>query len=95
MLKLIVPTISVKVLHCQFYYLGGNEAATVAYAAHCQQEKSLDRPIAGHTNICPASITDGEKEIAMLTSTIKHELLHALGFSLRFDIIIDIVDNLL
>ena len=71
-------------MNCQFYCLGGNEAATVAYAAHCQQEKSLDRPIAGHTNICPASIIDGEKEIAMLTSTIKHELLHALGFSLRF-----------
>ena len=65
---------------------GGNEAATVAYAAHCQQEKSLDRPIAGHTNICPASIVDGEKEIAMLTSTIKHELLHALGFSLRYKV---------
>ena len=65
------------------YITGGNEAATVAYAAHCQQEKSLDRPIAGHTNICPESIVDGEKEIAMLTSTIKHELLHALGFSLR------------
>ena len=58
-------------------------AATVAYAAHCQQEKALDRPIAGHTNICPDSIVDGEKEILMLTSTMKHELLHALGFSLR------------
>ena len=64
-------------------FLGGNDAATVAYAAHCQQEKALDRPIAGHTNICPNSIVDGEKEIAMLTSTVKHELLHALGFSLR------------
>ena len=63
--------------------LGGNDAATVAYAAHCQQEKALDRPIAGHTNICPNSIVDAEKEIAMLTSTVKHELLHALGFSLR------------
>ena len=64
-------------------YIAANEAATVAYAAHCQQEKALDRPIAGHTNICPESIIDGDKEIAMLTSTIKHELLHALGFSLR------------
>ena len=67
----------------QALFLGGNDAATVAYAAHCQQEKALDRPIAGHTNICPNSIVDGEKEIAMLTSTVKHELLHALGFSLR------------
>ena len=60
-----------------------NEAATVAYAAHCQQEKAFDRPIAGHTNICPKAIVNGKKEISMLTSTIKHELLHALGFSLR------------
>ena len=67
----------------EILFLGGNDAATVAYAAHCQQEKALDRPIAGHTNICPNSIVDGEKEIAMLTSTVKHELLHALGFSLR------------
>ena len=67
---------------------GGNDAATVAYAAHCQQEKALDRPIAGHTNFCPGSIVDGEKEIAMLTSTMKHELLHALGFSLRYLIVI-------
>ena len=32
------------------------EAETVAYAAHCQQEEQLDRPVAGHTNICPGSI---------------------------------------
>jgi leishmanolysin-like peptidase len=29
---------------------------TVAYAAHCQQESALDRPIAGHANLCPSSI---------------------------------------
>ena len=64
-----------------------NEAATVAYAAHCQQEKAFDRPIAGHTNICPDAIVDGQKEISMLISTVKHELLHALGFSLRYSIV--------
>ena len=63
----------------------GNEADTVAYAAHCQQEASLDRPIAGHTNICPQAIVNGTKEIDALYSTIKHELLHALGFSSRYD----------
>ena len=35
----------------------GGEAETVAYAAHCQQEADLDRPVAGHTNICPGSIS--------------------------------------
>ena len=34
----------------------GGEAMTVAYAAHCQQESELDRPVAGHTNICPEAI---------------------------------------
>ena len=35
----------------------GGEAETVAYAAHCQQEGKLDRPVAGHTNICPEAIS--------------------------------------
>ena len=35
----------------------GGKAETVAYAAHCQQEESLDRPVAGHTNICPGAIS--------------------------------------
>lgn len=59
----------------------GDEASTVAYAAHCQQEAELDRPIAGHTNICPAAVKRSDDEIASMTSTVKHELLHALGFS--------------
>uniref|UniRef100_A0A915CUQ0 Leishmanolysin-like peptidase n=1 Tax=Ditylenchus dipsaci TaxID=166011 RepID=A0A915CUQ0_9BILA len=37
---------------------------TIAYAAHCQQEAELDRPIAGDSAF-----------------PIKHEILHALGFS--------------
>jgi len=32
-------------------------------------------------NICPGSITNVERSISSLSSTIKHELLHALGFS--------------
>jgi len=57
------------------------QAETVAYAAHCQQESELDRPVAGHTNICPGAIKKPERDIKSLTSTLKHELLHALGFS--------------
>eukprot|EP00095_Tigriopus_kingsejongensis_P010307 maker-scaffold148_size310697-snap-gene-2.12 protein:Tk10307 transcript:maker-scaffold148_size310697-snap-gene-2.12-mRNA-1 annotation:"conserved hypothetical protein" len=57
----------------------GEQASTVAYAAHCQQEVEFDRPVAGHTNICPAAIKPGE--VHGLFSTFKHELLHALGFS--------------
>lgn len=51
----------------------------MAYAAHCQQESELDRPIAGHTNICPQALNS--TKIDSLVSTIRHELLHALGFS--------------
>ena len=54
----------------------------MAYAAHCQQEVAFDRPVAGHMNICPGSIVNGTTEIEGLTSTVKHELLHALGFSM-------------
>jgi len=59
----------------------GGEAETVAYAAHCQQEGKLDRPVAGHTNICPEAISTAERDIRSLGSTLKHELLHAFGFS--------------
>lgn len=54
---------------------------TVAYAAHCQQESSMDRPIAGHANLCPSSISTKPQELQTLLSTVKHEILHALGFS--------------
>ena len=30
----------------------GGEAETVAYAAHCQQETGLDRPVAGNQESC-------------------------------------------
>lgn len=58
-----------------------HKGLTVGYAAHCQQESSLDRPIAGHANICPESISTKPQELQTLLSTVKHEILHALGFS--------------
>ncbi|CAD7091076.1 unnamed protein product [Hermetia illucens] len=58
-----------------------HKGLTVAYAAHCQQESSLDRPIAGHANLCPDSISTKPQEIDTQLSTVKHEILHALGFS--------------
>ncbi|RZC41773.1 leishmanolysin-like peptidase, partial [Asbolus verrucosus] len=58
-----------------------NKSLTVAYAAHCQQESALDRPIAGHANLCPNSISTKKQEVEILLSTVKHEILHALGFS--------------
>ncbi|XP_068085914.1 leishmanolysin-like peptidase [Anabrus simplex] len=69
------------------FYVSAMETArchkgmTVAYAAHCQQEAALDRPIAGHANLCPQSISTKPQELEILLSTVKHEILHALGFS--------------
>ena len=40
------------------------------------------RPIAGHANLCPGSISTKPQELETLLSTVKHEILHALGFSL-------------
>ncbi|KAH7693184.1 Protein Y43F4A.1 a, partial [Aphelenchoides avenae] len=54
---------------------------TIAYAAHCQQEAELDRPIAGHVNICPTALSTHSHDQEILLSTVKHEILHALGFS--------------
>lgn len=41
-----------------------------------------DRPIAGHANLCPDSISTKPQDLETLLSTVKHEILHALGFSL-------------
>ncbi|GMT17248.1 hypothetical protein PFISCL1PPCAC_8545, partial [Pristionchus fissidentatus] len=54
---------------------------TLAYAAHCQQEALLDRPIAGHVNLCPSALSTHTHDQEVLISTVKHEVLHALGFS--------------
>ncbi|XP_063608213.1 leishmanolysin-like peptidase [Penaeus indicus] len=39
-------------------------------------------PIAGHANLCPGSISTKVQELETLISTVKHEILHALGFSI-------------
>lgn len=54
---------------------------TLAYAAHCQQEAELDRPVAGHVNLCPESLSTHDHDKEILSSTVRHEMLHALGFS--------------
>jgi len=41
----------------------------------------MDRPIAGHANLCPDSISTKPQDLDTLLSTVKHEILHALGFS--------------
>ena len=38
-------------------------------------------PIAGHANLCPNSISTKPQDLETLLSTVKHEILHALGFS--------------
>ncbi|XP_077584144.1 leishmanolysin-like peptidase isoform X2 [Stigmatopora nigra] len=53
----------------------------VAYAAYCQLESVLDRPIAGYANLCPAMISSEPQEFDGMLSTVKHEIIHALGFS--------------
>lgn len=41
----------------------------------------FNSPIAGHANICPESISTKPQDLETLISTFKHEILHALGFS--------------
>lgn len=41
----------------------------------------MDRPIAGHINLCLDSISTKTQDLETLLSTIKHELLHTLAFS--------------
>ena len=65
---------SIQTSHC-------NLANAIAYASYCQQERSLDRPIAGFANICPARFDPDPKHYGNLLATVKHEIFHALGFS--------------
>ncbi|XP_028599784.2 leishmanolysin-like peptidase isoform X1 [Podarcis muralis] len=53
----------------------------IAYAAYCQLEADMDRPIAGYANLCPNMISTQAQEFAGMLSTVKHEIIHALGFS--------------
>ncbi|XP_052003861.1 leishmanolysin-like peptidase [Xyrauchen texanus] len=41
----------------------------------------LDRPIAGYANLCPNMISTQAQEFELMLSTVKHEIIHALGFS--------------
>lgn len=38
----------------------------------------IRRPIAGHANLCPNSISTKPQDLDTLLSTVKHEILHAL-----------------
>ena len=60
-----------------------NSSKTLAYAAACQQESALDRPVVGFINICPEKVTASELRTSYseVLATIKHEIFHALGFS--------------
>ncbi|XP_008007893.2 leishmanolysin-like peptidase isoform X1 [Chlorocebus sabaeus] len=53
----------------------------ISYAAYCQQEADMDRPIAGYANLCPNMISTQPQEFTGMLSTVKHEVIHALGFS--------------
>ncbi|KAJ6665457.1 hypothetical protein lerEdw1_003298 [Lerista edwardsae] len=53
----------------------------IAYAAYCQLEADVDRPIAGYANLCPSMISTQPQEFVGMLSTVKHEIIHALGFS--------------
>ncbi|XP_053103177.1 leishmanolysin-like peptidase [Hemicordylus capensis] len=53
----------------------------IAYAAYCQLEADMDRPIAGYANLCPSMISTQPQEFVGMLSTVKHEIIHALGFS--------------
>uniref|UniRef100_A0A8C2UD21 Leishmanolysin-like peptidase n=1 Tax=Coturnix japonica TaxID=93934 RepID=A0A8C2UD21_COTJA len=53
----------------------------IAYAAYCQLEAEMDRPIAGYANLCPNMISTQPQEFVGMLSTVKHEIIHALGFS--------------
>ncbi|XP_032649881.2 leishmanolysin-like peptidase isoform X1 [Chelonoidis abingdonii] len=53
----------------------------IAYAAYCQLEAEMDRPVAGYANLCPNMISTQAQEFIGMLSTVKHEIIHALGFS--------------
>ncbi|KAJ3592469.1 hypothetical protein NHX12_007596 [Muraenolepis orangiensis] len=53
----------------------------VAYAAYCQLEATVDRPVAGYANLCPSMISSQPQEFEGMLATVKHEVIHALGFS--------------
>ena len=65
---------SLRTTHCA-------ESNIVAYASYCQQEHGLNRPVAGFANLCPDKLETDPQSFESLLSTVKHEIYHALGFS--------------
>lgn len=65
---------SIQTDHCK-------ESNIVAYASYCQQEHALNRPVAGFANLCPSKLESNPQAFESLLSTVKHEIFHALGFS--------------
>jgi leishmanolysin-like peptidase len=65
---------SISTEHC-------NISNTVAFASYCQLESKYNRPVAGYVNICPQSVSSKQSDIHSALATLKHEILHALGFS--------------
>jgi leishmanolysin-like peptidase len=53
----------------------------VAWALTCQSDALTGRPIAGHVNLNPASISSDSKGAREQLHTVIHETMHALGFS--------------
>ena len=58
-----------------------HESNIVAYASYCQQENALNRPVAGFANLCPSKLETDAQNFENLLATVKHEIYHALGFS--------------
>ncbi|XP_077993930.1 leishmanolysin-like peptidase [Glandiceps talaboti] len=54
---------------------------TVGFATWCQLETALDRPVAGFANLCPDSLSTEKAHFNNILGSLKHEILHALGFS--------------
>lgn len=42
----------------------------------------ISSPIAGHANLCPKSISTKRQDLEILLTFVKHEIVHALGFSM-------------
>lgn len=62
---------------------GGKSCSNVQLSSLSLSSLLMDshRPIAGHANLCPDSISTKPQDLETLLSTVKHEILHALGFS--------------
>ncbi|XP_070535465.1 leishmanolysin-like peptidase isoform X2 [Ptychodera flava] len=54
---------------------------TIGFATWCQLETALDRPVAGFANLCPNSLSTESANYNNILGSLKHEILHALGFS--------------